>query len=53
MIDYYYKGNKLYNVKKLKWDYCGYEILANWKDKNNKNKENLGKFKLSELTKKL
>jgi len=47
MKDYHWKGNKLYNIKKLDWDYCGKDISANWKDSDGK--EKLGKFKLSEL----
>ena len=47
--NYYYRGNKLYNVKKLKWSYIGKEIVANWKDKDDNNKEKLGEFTLKEL----
>jgi len=47
--EYYYKGNKLYNIKRLDWDYCGYDILANWKDESDDNKEKLGKFRMKEL----
>lgn len=45
--EYYYKGNKLYNIHKLDWDYCGNDILANYKDNNGK--EKLGRFKIKEL----
>ena len=47
--EYYYKGNKLYNVKKIKWSYTGKDIQANWKDKDENNKEKLGQFMLKEL----
>ena len=47
---YYYKGNKLYNVKKIRGlNFNGHDILANWKDKNDGNKEKLGKFYFKEL----
>lgn len=46
---YYYKSNKLYNIKKLAWDYCGFDLIANWQDKDDNNKKKLGKFRLKEL----
>lgn len=50
MKSYYYKGNKLYNIKKIKGlNYCNWDFKANWKDKNEKNKEKLGYFYLKDL----
>ena len=44
--NYYYKGNKLYNIKKIKWSYVGFDFQANWKDNG---KEKLGNFYLKDL----
>lgn len=50
--EYYYKGNKLYNIKKIKGlNYCGHDLQANWKDPKENNKEKLGNFYLKELEK--
>lgn len=47
----YYKGNKLYNIKKVNGlNYCRWDIMANWKDKDDNNKEKLGYFYLKDLT---
>ena len=47
---YYYKGNKLYNVKKIKGlNYLGFDLQANWKDKDDNNKEKLGNFYFKDL----
>jgi hypothetical protein len=47
---YYYKGNKLYNIRKLSGlNFCGHDFLANWKDKDEDNIEKLGKFYLKDL----
>lgn len=44
----YYKGNRLYNIKNYT-GFSGFDIKANWKDKDENNKEKLGQFKFSEL----
>ena len=46
---YYYKGNKLYNVKKIDWSYVGHDIEALWKDKDENYKEKRGRFYLKDL----
>ena len=49
--EYSYKGNKLYNVKKMKgFNYLGFDLVANWKDQKENNKEKLGNFYLKDLT---
>lgn len=49
-VKYFYQGNELYNIKDIRGEgFSGHDILANWKDKNESNKEKLGKFRLSEL----
>lgn len=48
---YFYKGNKLYNIKKIKGlNYCSFDLQANWKDPKENNKEKLGNFYLKELS---
>ena len=47
---YYYKGNKLYNVRKIKglnYNFC--DLTVEWKDKDDNNKEKLGNFYLKDL----
>lgn len=46
---YYYKGNKLFNIKKCN-DLSGHDFFADWVDKNEGNKQKYGKFYLKELT---
>lgn len=48
-VRYYYEGNELYNIKKLTDSIMGYDLLANWKDKKDGDKEKLGKFYLKDL----
>jgi hypothetical protein len=45
---YFYKGNRLYNIRKYS-GFSGFDLKANWKDKEEDNKEKLGQFKLKEL----
>lgn len=48
---YYWKGNKLYNVKKIKGlNYLFHDIQADWIDEDDGNKEKTGKFYLKDLT---
>ena len=49
-MKYFYKCNGLYNINKLKNDFNFYDLMANWKDKKDNNKEKLGKFRLEELS---
>lgn len=47
---YFWKGNELYNIKWLKRDIMFHDIMADWKDKDDGNKEKKrGKFYLKEL----
>lgn len=48
-MNYLYKGNLLYNIEKLENDFNYFDIQANWKDKNDNNKEKLGKFSYDQL----
>lgn len=48
-MKYFYKGNELYNVKKLKNSFTFHDIEANWKDPKENNKEKLGNFYLKDL----
>ena len=50
-MKYLYKGNELYNIKPLKNEFNFFDLMANWKDKSDNNKEKLGKFYLKELEK--
>ena len=52
---YYYKGNKLYDIKKLgEMDsLMGHDFIAYWNDKDEDNKQKLGKFYLKDLIIKL
>lgn len=49
-VRYYYEGNELYNIKKLTDSIMGWDLMANWKDKKDGDKEKLGKFYLKDLT---
>ena len=49
LIKYFYKGNKLFNVKKLKDNFLSKDIRANWIDKDENNQEKLGEFQLKDL----
>lgn len=44
----YYKGNRLYNVKKLKFSFIGKDIQANWRDSSEGGKEKLGHFRFAD-----
>lgn len=46
---YYFKGNELYNVKEISGSFLGFDLIANWKDREDNNKEKLGKFYLKDL----
>lgn len=47
--EYYYNGNKLYNIKEIEWSFVGHDLTANWKNPKENNREQLGKFYLREL----
>lgn len=49
---YYYKGNKLYDIEKLEGmdSLMGHDFRAYWNDKDEDNKQKLGKFYLKDLT---
>ena len=49
LVEYFYKENKLFNVKKLKDSFLSKDIRANWVDKDENNQENLGEFQLKDL----
>lgn len=52
MIKLLWKGNELYNIKKIpksSLNYNGHDLFANWKDKTENNKEKYGKFYFKDL----
>ena len=47
--EYYYKGNRLYNIKYYTDSIMGYDLMANWKNPEENGREQLGKFYLKDL----
>jgi len=46
---FFYKGNELYNIKEAEWSFSGFDLKANWKNKDEDNRECLGYFYLKDL----